>query len=166
VIVVIAIQFWLGGPVSGKDAFGFLALGLMVVVVAADVVYRMSTVVRITAEHVLIETMRFVRKDVPRATVGGVALRGVLSYRSIQLYAVIYDRQHRCITTLPEGIWDEEDVRRLQAVLGAKDPLIKYVSSGELSSEFPGALTVERYIGWGLAVVVVALIFVAAALSR
>ncbi len=170
VIVVIAIQFWLGGPVTGRDSgFGFLALGLMVIVFAADIVYRMSTVVRILPAHVVIEVMRFVRRDVPRASVAGVALRGVVSYISYlgtQLYAVIYDRHHRCITTLPEGIWDEEDLRRLQAALGAEDHLIKFVSSSELSTEFPGALSLERYLGWGLAVVVIALILVASTQSR
>ena len=59
VIVVIAIQFWLGGPVTGRDSvFGFFALGLMVIVFAADIVYRMSTVIRVMPGHVVIEAMR------------------------------------------------------------------------------------------------------------
>jgi hypothetical protein len=137
-----------------------------VLVIAGDIVYRMSTVVRILPGHVVIEVMRVLRRDMPRASVGGVALRGVVSYIGTRLYAVMYDRHHRCITTLPEGIWDEGDLRRLQDELGAKEHSIKFVNSGELSTEFPGALSLERYLGWGLAVVVIALIFVAAGMSR
>ncbi len=166
VILAAGLQFWLAGQVGGRDSvFGSLALGLIVFVVVADIGYRMSTVIRVTPVRVVIEAMRFLRRDVPRANVAGVALRGIPSYTGAKLYAVIFDDHHRSVATLPEGIWDE-DLRRLQAALGAKNDSIKYATSGELAAEFPGALSVERYLGWGLALVVIALIFVGAAVGR
>ena len=167
VILAAGLQFWLAGQVGGRDSvFGSLALGLIVFVVVVDIGYRMSTVIRVTPVRVVIEAMRFLRRDVPRANVAGVALRGIPSYTGAKLYAVIFDDHHRSVATLPEGIWDEDDLRRLQAALGAKNDSIQYATSGELAAAFPGALSVERYLGWGLALVVIALIFVGAAVGR
>jgi hypothetical protein len=167
VIVSIGLQFWLAGLVGGRDSgLGVLALALILFAVIADVTFRMSTVIRVSPTHVVIETMRLLRREVPRARVGGMALRGIPSWVGARLYAILYDQQQRCIATLPEGIWDENDLDRLLKVFGAKDQSIKYVTSGELAAEFPGALSVQRGLGWGLAVLVIALMFLGAALGR
>jgi hypothetical protein len=164
-----AFQFWLAGFSGGKhsgEIFGFLAIALILLVGAADLVYRMTTVIRITREQLEIEAVGFMRRAWPRASVAGVVFLGSVSYMGTRLYAVIYDRHHRCLAALPEGIWDEDDLHRLQTVLATDGRSAKHLSSGELGSEFPGALRLERYVGWGLAVVVIGLIFVAAAMNQ
>jgi len=139
---------------------------VLVLAIAGDVVYRVSTVVRITPEHLEIRTLPILRKVVPRSAIRGVALRGVLSYTGARRYAVIFGEGNRNIATLPEGIWDEDDLRRLQSLLGPTDHSIRYVSSAELSKEFPGTQIIAPYGGWLIAIIVVALIFISAALER
>ena len=167
VVIYVALQFWLAGQSGGRDsAYELLPIGLLVLAVVADVAYRMGTVVRVTANYVSIEPPLIGHKVVPRQHVRGVALRGVFSYPGARVYAVIYDDHNRSIATLPEGIWDEDGLRRLQASLGVNDHAMRYVSAAELSREFPGALTISRYAGWVLAFVVTALTFVGVGLQN
>lgn len=167
VVIYVALQFWLAGQSGGRDsAYELLPIGLLVLAVVADVAYRMGTVVRVTANYVSIEPPLIGHKVVPRQHVRGVALRGVFSYPGASVYAVIYDDHNRSIATLPEGIWDEDGLRRLQASLGVNDHAMRYVSAAELSREFPGALTISRYAGWVLAFVVTALMFVGVGLQN
>jgi hypothetical protein len=166
VVIYVALQFWLAGQSGGRDsAYELLPIGVLVLAVVVDVGYRMGTVVRVTADHVSIEPPLMLHKVVARQHVRGVALRGVFSYAGASVYAVIYDDHNRSIATLPEGIWDEDGLRRLQVSLGEKDHATRYVSAAELSREFPGALTISRYAGWVLAFVVIALSFVGVALQ-
>jgi hypothetical protein len=167
VVIYVALQFWLAGQSGGRDsAYELLPIGLLVLAVVADVAYRMGTVVQVTANYVSIEPPLIGHKVVPRQHVRGVALRGVFSYPGARVYAVIYDDHNRSIATLPEGIWDEDGLRRLQASLGVNDHAMRYVSAAELSREFPGALTISRYAGWVLAFVVTALTFVGVGLQN
>jgi hypothetical protein len=166
-MILIVLQFWLANQSGTRDSgFELVPAAALVLAVAADLAYRMNTVVRVTAEDLAIEPPLVMRKVVQRQRVGGVALRGVFSYVGSTMYAVIYDDHGRSIATLPQGIWDEEDLRRLQAALGTKDRAIRYVSAAELGTEFPGALTVVRYAGWALAAAVVVLIFVGASIEH
>src|ERR1700694_1342275 len=136
VLVYVAIQFWLASQAGGKDsAWELLPIGVLVVAVAADIAYRMSTVVRLTPSHLEVGPPFVLRKVVPRSAIRGVALRGVFSRLGTRVYAVIYDEQDRCIATLPEGIWDEGELRRLQTLLGSTDRSIRYVSAADLSRE-------------------------------
>ena len=161
-----ALQFWLADQLGGRDSvYELLPIGVLVLAVVADIGYRMGTIVRVTADQVFIERPLIRHKVVARPRVRGVALRGVFSYPGARVYAVIYDDRDRSIVTLPEGIWDDDDLRQLQASLGAKDHAIRYVSAAELSREFPGVLTFSRYAGWVLAVVVIALVFIGVALQ-
>ena len=165
-VIYVALQFWLAGQSGGHDsAYELLPIGVFVLAVLGDVAYRMGTVVRVTADHVSIEPPLIPHKVVPRQHVRGVAVRDVFSYGRSTVYAIIYDDHNRSIATLPEGIWDEDGLRRLQVSLGAKDHATQYVSASELSREFPGALTTSRYAGWVLAFVVIALSFVGVALQ-
>ncbi len=166
-LVYLAVQLWLAGQSGAKDSpWDLLPISVLVLAIAGDVVYRVSTVVRITPEHLEIRTLPILRKVVPRSAIRGVALRGVLSYTGARRYAVIFGEGNRNIATLPEGIWDEDDLRRLQSLLGPTDHSIRYVSSAELSKEFPGTQIIAPYGGWLIAIIVVALIFISAALER
>jgi hypothetical protein len=167
VVIYVALQFWLAGQSGGRDsAYELLPIGLLVLALVADVAFRMGTVVRVTANHVSIEPPLIGHKVVSRQHVRGVALRGVFSNLGARVYAVIYDDHNRSIATLPEEIWDEDALRRLQASLGVDNHAMRYVTASELSREFPGALTISRYAGWVLAFVVTALIFVGVGLQN
>jgi hypothetical protein len=167
VLIYVALQFWLAGQSGGKDsAWELLPIGVFVAAIAADIAIRMSTVVRLTPSDLEVGPWWLPHKVVPRKSVRGVALRGVFSRLGTTLYAVIYDEQNRSVATLPEGIWDEGELKRLQVLLPSKDRATHYVSAADLSREFPGALTIVRYAGWVLAIVVIALVFVGVALER
>jgi hypothetical protein len=165
VVLLVAFQFWLARQPGGRDSlFEALPLGVLLLAVAGDLLYRMNSVVRISPERVVVVRPLLPSKVAPRDHVRGLALRGVYSFPGSRLYAVVYDDNNRCIATLPEGLWDDRDLRHLQTMLGPKDHAIKYVTSNQLRTEFPGALTAARYAGWVLAVTIVILIFVGVSL--
>ncbi len=137
-----------------------LPTGVLVLALVIDVAIRMNTVIRISPSDIVIQASLSLQKLVPRKDVGGVALRGVYSYPGTRMYAILYDHNNRCLATLPEGVWDDGDLYRLQSAVHSPSQSIRYVTSAELSREFPGALSSARYAGWALALLVVALIFV------
>jgi len=165
-LILVGAQLWLGAQSGGRDSvWEALPIGVVVLALVVDVAIRMNTVIRITPNDIAIQAPVILHKLVPRRDVGGLALRGVYSYPGAQIYGVLYDHNNRCLATLPEGVWDDSDLHRLQSAVYSPSQPIRYGTSAELGREFPGALTWARYAGWALAVLVVALILVGVALQ-
>jgi hypothetical protein len=158
VAALVLIQFWLAGPSSPRDkAFDFIVIVTAVTIVAADWVYRMSTVIQLTDDALIVQTMLVRRFAIPRSRIQGIALRSVYVYPSSRSYV---DRGAR-IVVLPEGILEDADIHRLQAALGSRDHSYRQVTSEEFRKEF-GKDFFSPYIGWIIALVMMVLIFVAA----
>ena len=167
-IAYLAVQFWLGGQGQAKDSpWELLLVGVIVMALAGDITYQMSRVVRLGPSQLEISRPLFPPRVIRRSLIHGLAFRGVVSYLGpTRLYTVVYDDRHRAIVTLPQAIFDEAALLRLQRALGFHDTTIRYVNTGELQAEFPGALRPARYLGWFLAILVMGMIFVGVAITN
>jgi hypothetical protein len=162
VAALVLIQFWLAGPSSPRDkAFDFIVIVTAVTIVAADWVYRMSTVIQLTDDALIVQTMLVRRFAIPRSRIQGIALRSVYVYPSSRSYVVVYGDRGARIVVLPEGILEDADIHRLQAAFGSRDHSYRQVTSEEFRKEF-GKDFFSPYIGWIIALVMMVLIFVAA----
>jgi hypothetical protein len=160
-IVLIVLQFWLASHTGVKDTqLEVLPLLVLVLAIVADYIYRMTTAVKVESEQLSIHSFLTSPHVIPRSEIRGVALRRVSSYRSSQSFAVIIGENGRSLATLPEAIWEEDDLRQLQAEVGSKDHSYRQVTRDEYRREFPGAT--RSYLGWILALVVLIMIFAAA----
>ena len=164
-IGAILLQFWLASQSGGKDSPAeALPILILVLAVVADFTYRMTTVLELSPEQLAIRTWVTPRRLVPRSLIRGVALRRFYSYPYSQSFAVVYGDDGRRFATLPERIWEDDDVHRLQAALGSHDHSYRDVTRDEYKREFPGAL--NNYLGWLVALGVMAAIFVGIALQN
>jgi hypothetical protein len=81
------------------------------------------------------------RKSYAIEDIGGMARRDVdfpLVARPTQ-YVIVYDKDHRCLFKMNRPFWDEEDIRRLHALLGGQSK-VERVPWLMLADEFPGSV--------------------------
>jgi hypothetical protein len=167
VLLLVLFQFWAAGQSGGRGGPVDVLLALILIfAVVADYAYRMTTVLRLTPEALAISSGLARTRQVPRSQIRGVALRRFASYpfRTTFGVAVVYGESGRRFATMPESIWEDDDVHRLQTSLGSTDSSYREVTRDEFKSEFPGSL--RNYWGWVLAAIVVVVIFVGATIKN
>ncbi len=160
VVLLALFQFWAAGQSGGRDGpVDIVILLILVFAVVVGDVFRMTTVIRLTPEMMAIGSWLTPKRLVPRSDIRGVALRRYTSYPSRASFgvAVVYGESGRRFATLPESVWDDADLYRLQAALGSNNHVYREVTRDEYQREFPGAL--RNYWGWLLAGVVLVVIF-------
>jgi len=162
VVALVLIQFWLAGSSTPRDkVFDYIVLVIALAIVVADWIYRISTVLQLTDDALIVQTMLVRRLAIPRRQIHGIALRSVYTYPSSRSYAVVYGDHGAKIVTLPEGIWKDADIHRLQAAFGSRDHSYRQVTSEEFKREF-GSDFFSPYVGWIIAIGMLVLIFIAA----
>jgi hypothetical protein len=162
VAALVLIQFWLAGPSSPRDkAFDYIVLVIALTIVVADWIYRISTVLQLTDDALIVQTMLVRRLAIPRERIRGIALRSIYTYPWSRSYAIVYGDRGTKIVALPEGIWEDADIHRLQAAFGSRDHWYQQVTSKEFRREF-GNDFFSPYIGWIIALVMLVFIFIAA----
>jgi hypothetical protein len=160
VAALVLIQFWLAGPSSSPSdkAFDYIVIIIALTIVVADWFYRMSTVLQLTDDALIVQTMLVRRFAIPRKRIHGIALRSVYTYPSSRSYVIVYGDRGTKIVALPEGIWEDADIHRLEVAFGSRDHSYRQVTSKEFRREF-GSDFFSPYIGWIIALVMLVLIF-------
>lgn len=71
VVLLALFQFWVAGQSGGRDsAWELLPIGAFVVALAADILIRMGTVVRLTPTTLQVEPPVFLHREISRESVG------------------------------------------------------------------------------------------------